>query len=104
DAIVLDRLPQQSRFIGEKFEQEASRAGFALVIFSDDDFVVRDDEAYGQMRPNTLIELGWFWGRLGRAKIHIIERGQGKMPSDLVGIGTTRMGKDQPVEEMSAQI
>ena len=40
------------------------------------------------MRPNVALELGWFYGQLGRAKTCILLRKGTTLPSDLAGVDT----------------
>jgi len=96
--IVLSAQAGRGRTLIEKFEQEAQRAAFALVLLTPDDTVsargvlaqgpqrsltVGD---YAQARPNVLFELGWFYGRLGRERVWILFRQGTTIHTDLDGI------------------
>lgn len=72
----------------EKFEQVASQCDFAFALFTYDDIVSANGEEYLQVRPNVIFELGWFYARLGREKVMIIEEknSKGNVFSDLAGI------------------
>ncbi|MCM1541841.1 MAG: nucleotide-binding protein [Blautia sp.] len=72
----------------EKFEQVASQCDFAFALFTYDDIVSANGEEYLQVRPNVIFELGWFYARLGREKVMIIEEknNKGNVFSDLAGI------------------
>jgi len=68
DTIILKYKPGEGRTLIEKFGEEAKAAGYAFVLITPDDIVQVDDKSYLQARPNTIFELGWFYGRLGRKK------------------------------------
>ena len=37
-------------------------------------------------RQNTWLEIGWFWGRLGRDHLMLLVKGDIEIPSDLRGL------------------
>ena len=37
-------------------------------------------------RQNVWVEVGWFWGRLGRSRVLLLVRGDVETPSDLDGL------------------
>ena len=86
--IVLQDQPGRSRTLIEKFEQTAPKCAFAFALFTPDDFVQGDSKDYFQMRPNVALELGWFYGRLGRERTCILLRKDTTLPSDLAGVDT----------------
>jgi hypothetical protein len=75
-----------------KFEQLASEVDGAIAIATPDDFgglqaaVDRLTTSERRARQNVWLEVGWFWGRLGRGRVLILSRGELSMPSDLYGI------------------
>jgi len=85
--IVLRFEANRGRTLIDKFEQEAARANFALVLLSPDDLIDVKDAPYLQARPNVFFELGWFYGRLGRERTTIVWKRGGKLPTDLDGVG-----------------
>lgn len=87
EPVILSEEPSKGRSIIEKFESEAANCSFAFVLFTPDDFIRKDDETYSQARPNVILELGWFYGRLGRDRVCILFRKGTTIPSDLGGIG-----------------
>jgi predicted nucleotide-binding protein len=85
----------------EKFEKLAAEADAAVALATPDDlgFAVRDAKSNartrGQQRArqNVWIEVGWFWGRLGRDRVLVLVRGNVEIPSDLQGIEVHRYSK-----------
>lgn len=86
DPVVLASKPGRGRTIIEKFEEEAQRAAFALVLLTPDDVVEAEAGSYTQARPNVIFELGWFYGRLGRNRVCILFKEGTRIHSDLDGI------------------
>lgn len=88
DPIELSEQNVNGVTIIEKFEQVASQCDFAFAIFTYDDIVSADGVEYLQVRPNVIFELGWFYAKLGREKVMIIEEknSKGNIFSDLAGI------------------
>jgi predicted nucleotide-binding protein len=86
EPIVIKDLPGGSSHLMELLEKHGSRAGFAFVLFTPDDFVKNDGEEIYQARPNAILELGWFAGRLGRDRVATITKKGTAIPSDWQGI------------------
>ena len=86
DTIILRYRPGIGRTLIEKFEEEAEAACFAFALFTSDDLIQAGDTDYFQARPNAIFELGWFYGRLGRAGVCILFKHGTTVPSDLEGI------------------
>jgi predicted nucleotide-binding protein len=86
ESVVLSGQSGKGRTIIEKFEDEAQQAVFALALLTPDDVVASKGGEYGQPRPNTVFELGWFYGRLGRARVCLLLKQGTKLHSDLDGI------------------
>ena len=86
EPIVLKKKAGGSRHILLKFEQEAKKAAFALVLLTPDDIVKSEKEEFAQARPNAIFELGWFFRHLGHERVRIIMRKGTKIHSDLAGI------------------
>lgn len=73
----------------EKFERLASQARGAIAILSPDDIAsaVRESNRPAlRARQNVVLEIGWFWGRLGRGRCLLLSRGKVEIPSDLSGV------------------
>ena len=70
-----------------------------MALFTPDDLVEKGDGSYLQSRPNTLFELGWFAGRLGRSRVCILSKDGTKLPTDLDGIRHIRF-KESVTEQV----
>lgn len=88
EAIELSMVTMNGKTIIEKFENIASQCKFAIAIFTYDDSIHKGDKNYLQVRPNVIFELGWFFAKLGRENVMIIEEinSEGRIFSDLDGI------------------
>jgi hypothetical protein len=84
------------------FEELASEASAAIAILTADDIggfarkagsseIISAFELQLQKRAreNIWIEVGWFWGRLGREKIFLWLKDMVEIPSDLQGVALT---------------
>ena len=81
DAAMLSPTPGQT--LWEEFEKQASDCGAAVCVWSAD----RDNPDSLCIRPNVLLETGYFMARLGKGKVIVIkENDQLHSPSDLAGI------------------
>lgn len=88
EVVVLEDQPNQGRTIIEKFEANVDVA-FAVVILTPDDVGAPKDEmdnARPRARQNVTLELGFFIGLLGRARVAPIKVGDIEVPSDVDGI------------------
>ena len=86
---ILQEQPNEGRTIIEKFE-DYSDVGFAVVLCTPDDvgaLASEKDNWRPRARQNVILELGFFWGRLGRAKVCALIEGDIEMPSDYHGVG-----------------
>ena len=72
----------------EKFERLAAEARGAIAILTPDDIgAARSAEApNARARQNVVLEIGWFWGRLGRSRCLLLSHGALEIPSDLSGV------------------
>ena len=73
----------------EKFEQLADETDAAIALATPDDLastVVELEVKRERARQNVWVEVGWFWGRLGRHRVMLLARGKIEIPSDLDGI------------------
>lgn len=88
--IMLDQNNSASSLtIVEDVERRSASAGYAVAILTPDDIggLQEDGEQMqGRARQNVILELGYFWGKLGRDKLCILKKGKLEIPSDLAGI------------------
>ena len=89
EPVILQEQPSEGRTIIEKFEDH-SGVGFAVVLCTPDDVGALAAEKDNKLRPrprqNVILELGYFWGRLGRKKVCALLDGDMEMPSDYGGV------------------
>lgn len=90
--IILSEQPNNGDTIIQKFEKVASKCKFAFALFTPDDVVNKGDDIYLQARPNVIFELGWFYAKIGRENVCIIEQENKNFNifSDINGILTLR--------------
>lgn len=88
EPIILQERPNEGRTVIQKFE-DYSGVSFAVVLCTPDD-VGRLNSEGEELRPrprqNVILELGFFWGRLGRNKVCALLEGDMEMPSDYGGV------------------
>jgi hypothetical protein len=99
EVVVMQQEFRAGRTLPEKFEQLAAQVDVAIAIATPDD-VGRSLKSKGsskRARQNVWLEVGWFWGRLGRDRILVLSRGEIELPSDLSGIEYHEYQKN-PVE------
>jgi predicted nucleotide-binding protein len=92
--IVLEKEGDAGQTVIEKFEREAARCEYALVICSpDDEGRLRPktrkpttDGLQARARQNVVLELGYFLARLGRRNVFMLHTGNIDQPSDLAGV------------------
>ena len=104
DSIELDEQPNRGKTIIEKFEYYAKNCQYAIALFTPDDIVEKDGEHYFQARPNVIFELGWFYAKLGRENVCIINQESDKSVifSDLQGI--VRLSFNKNIKEVYLDI
>jgi predicted nucleotide-binding protein len=89
DVLVLREQPNGGRTIIEKFEDYAD-VGFAVVLLTPDDRGGLADAATSELRPrarqNVIFELGYFIGRLSRARVCALYGAGVEIPSDYSGV------------------
>ncbi|NJN06243.1 MAG: nucleotide-binding protein [Rhodobacteraceae bacterium] len=87
--IVLRDQPNSGRTIIEKFEHY-SDVGFAVVLLTADDRgglkTALDDGLLPRARQNVILELGFFLGKLGRARVCVLYVEGVEVPSDYSGV------------------
>lgn len=90
EPIILHEQPDRNRTIIEKFEDEAGKSSFAIVLISPDDKVGIVKEKPFRARQNVILELGYFIGSLGRKNVlalyDVSKNEEIELPSDIAGI------------------
>ncbi|TCU74885.1 putative nucleotide-binding protein with TIR-like domain [Bradyrhizobium sp. R2.2-H] len=86
DPIILHEQANQGRTIIEKIEAHGD-VGFAVILLTPDDVGgLHGAEQRPRARQNVMLELGYFIGRLGRARVCALKRGDIEVPSDFGGV------------------
>ena len=88
-ATILDEQPSKGQTIIDKFEEHADEAAFAIVLLTSDDLGAPNDnnnELKSRARQNVILELGYFWHRLGRERVCVLHEEGVELPSDIQGI------------------
>jgi predicted nucleotide-binding protein len=85
--IILHEQPNMGRTVIEKFEAHAD-VGFAVVLLTPDDVggLAADGKLAPRARQNVILELGYFIGRLGRARVCALYVEGVELPSDIHGV------------------
>lgn len=87
--VVLHEQANQGRTIIEKFEDHAADAAFAVVLITPDDEGRErgtDEPLSPRARQNVVLELGFFFGALGRARVAALYAPGTQLPSDMSGV------------------
>lgn len=96
--IILHEQANGGRTIIEKFETNAERIGFAIILLSADDLAesvkflsgVKEEETRKHLkqraRQNVVFEMGYFVGRLGRSNVFLLLQQGVEKPGDLDGL------------------
>jgi predicted nucleotide-binding protein len=86
EPIILHEQANQGRTVMEKVEAHG-QVDFAVVLLTpDDQGCAKGGTPEPRARQNVLLELGYFLGRLGRAKVCALKRGTLEIPSDFAGV------------------
>lgn len=96
--VVLQEQISRGMTVIEKFQDLASRAGFAVVLMTADDIgypVSKEGEKKHRPRQNVVLELGYFAARLGRSKTLVLIKGDVELPSDILGLVYEPMDKNE---------
>lgn len=88
EPIILHEQIEQGRTIIEKFEQNSSEVDFAIILLTaDDEGKAKIENDYkARARQNVVFEMGYFIGKLGRAKVFLLLENGVDKPGDLDGI------------------
>jgi predicted nucleotide-binding protein len=86
EAVILHEKANQGRTVIEKVEAH-SDVGFAVVLLTpDDEGCVKGGTSTPRVRQNVLLELGYFLGKLTRARVCTLKVGDPEIPSDWRGV------------------
>ena len=88
EPVILAEQASRGRTIIEKFERHAD-ASFAIALLTPDDagsLGSETDDPRPRARQNVVFELGYFIGRLGRAGVCALTKGEVDIPSDYSGV------------------
>lgn len=88
-AIILHEQPNGGKTIIEKFEEHSAKAGFAITLLTPDDIggaANKPESQSNRARQNVILEQGYFFGKLGRARVCALYVEGIELPSDLSGI------------------
>jgi predicted nucleotide-binding protein len=92
--IILHEQPNKGKTIIEKFESNASKVGYALVLLTPDDSgASADGKIQPRARQNVILELGYFMGSLGRDRVCCLYTSNIELPSDILGIAYHKFEK-----------
>jgi predicted nucleotide-binding protein len=92
EPVILAERISPGEVLPVKFEGLAADVDGAIALGTPDDFggLVPKGRARRAQEPrarqNVWLEVGWFWGRLGRGRVMILTRGEVAIPSDLYGV------------------
>jgi len=87
--VILQEQINRGMSLIEKFEDYAAKAGFAVILMTPDDFgypVGKEEGKKHRARQNVVLELGYFFAKLGRDKTIVLTKGEIEFPSDVMGI------------------
>lgn len=94
DAIILHEQPNKGQTIIEKFESNASSIGYAVILLTPDDIGApkgTPNDVKARARQNVILELGYFWGTLGRKRVCVLYKEGVEIPSDYIGVVYTQL-------------
>lgn len=97
--VILHEQPSEGRTIIEKFEDHAGASDHAVVLLTADDVGGEvsdgaDPDLRRRGRQNVVFELGFFVGRLGRARVTVLYEEGIELPSDFKGVVYIPIGDD----------
>jgi predicted nucleotide-binding protein len=97
EAVILHEQVDLGRTIIEKFEQESINVDYAIILLTPDDkgFSIKNpDDIQYRARQNVILELGYFYAKLGRGKVCALLSEGVELPSDIAGILYKQYVKD----------
>ncbi|CAN7450435.1 nucleotide-binding protein [Pararhizobium sp. LjRoot235] len=81
--VILHEAANKGRTIIQKFREEASDVGFAIILLTPDDAM---PSGIHRARQNVILELGFFLGQLGPHRVAAVVKGRVEVPSDFDGV------------------
>ena len=87
--IILHEQPNKGMTIIEKFESNATKCDYAIVIMTPDDIgfsKISPKNKFSRSRQNVILELGYFFSALKRENVFVLKKGDIEIPSDIFGI------------------
>jgi predicted nucleotide-binding protein len=86
--VIMNEKANLGRTVIEKFEQNAARAVYAVVLLTGDDEggPVGNSNRHRRARQNVIFELGFFIGAIGRRRVTVLYEEGVELPSDLSGV------------------
>lgn len=86
-AVILHEQANRGQTLIEKFERHASEAGWAVILLTADDVGgTSEHDLHPRARQNVVLEMGFFYGRLGRDHVAVLYEDGVELPSDTDGI------------------
>jgi len=82
EPIILHQQPNGGRTLIEKLEKGSSDVRYAFILLTPEDRC----DGHLRARQNVILELGFFWGTLGRDRVCCLSKGEVQLPSDMHGI------------------
>ena len=87
DALVIHEQAGAGRTIVEQIEHHGSAAAYAVVLLTADDHGgIIGAPTQPRARQNVILELGYFWGKIGRERVAVLVEEGLERPSDTDGI------------------
>jgi predicted nucleotide-binding protein len=88
EVVVLHQRADSGMTLIEKFERQAEKAAFAVVLLTADDEggAKKDGARRPRGRQNVIFELGFFYAKLGRNRVAVLVDQDVEEPSDLRGL------------------
>jgi len=91
EPVILDEQANEGRTILEKLEANTEDVGFAVVLLQADDYGRGPDgqdwpDDANRARQNVILELGFFVGKIGRARVAALVEPTVEQPSDILGL------------------
>jgi len=84
--IILHEQASRGRTIVEKLEHHGD-VGYAVILLTPDDVGgTSPDKLQSRARQNVVLELGYFFGRLGRDRVCALYKGELELPSNVLGV------------------
>lgn len=97
DVVVLKDAEDSGQTLIEKFESNSAAVQFAIVLATADDVgsLAESNDLKPRARQNVILELGYFWGALGRDHVAVLHEPGVELPSDLGGLLTVDPDDEQ---------